>query len=451
MKAALVNLPYPYGRKVIYLNYSIVSVAARLAVVGHEATMVDLNIDEYEGSYAQRVFKESDLIGVSLLGAPSVPSAIAFTQRVGVELPGKSVAVGGQVIEHISRSGFDKMFGNKVKQIIDDRDFAEWIGVAVENIPHFLDISYSQVLRELGSEKLKLYLDGKEQSLIVSDGCVYGCTYCAARKLCRQSFRNTEALKDDVSYMVEQAKGFGVMFNYYASALDMCQESLEEMAERLEVIAKLWQELGIKIPVRCLSSMSTYLRALTQKRFSEFAKVFVEVVGTVGWGVDGSSERVWERLKKRHNKRWMVQECINLSRKWGQKAEILMVMGFPEDAPKDLWQTFKDSVRYGFRNKVLVRPYFAKIVPGSDGWPKIEKQFVDTPALFFDLDYCALGSRATHPRWWHRWLSNLTYLAIIALLTPFGKCDTLPLLPQGQKGLYGKIAKFVNRHIPSDR
>ncbi|MAF24982.1 hypothetical protein CL634_05340 [bacterium] len=104
----------------------------------------------------------------------------------------------------------------------------------------------------------------------------------------------------------------------------------------------------------------------------------------------------------------------------------------------------------------MTRPYLAKpFVPGNKGWSILyvdrAEAVVDEPNKFYDLDFCAVASTTSHPRLWHRWASNIAYLTIVGLLTPFGRQMTSPLLPQSSKGWYGRIARRVNQWMPFDR
>ena len=135
---------------------------------------------------------------------------------------------------------------------------------------------------------------------------------------------------------------------------------------------------------------------------------------------------------------------------------MLMVFGFPEDTSRTIWKTVWLSLTAILKyNNVIVRPYLAKsAVPGNEGW-KTKNETVEAILTnyhrFYNLDFCVIGSSLTDPNRRHRWESNAAYLLICGLLTPLGKSTTYPLLPQGESGLYGKIATVVNRLMPFDR
>jgi hypothetical protein len=68
--------------------------------------------------------------------------------------------------------------------------------------------------------------------------------------------------------------------------------------------------------------------------------------------------------------------------------------------------------------------------------------------LFYNLEFNALGSRLTHPRRFNRWLSNLSFLLLTLGVAIFGRSISYPLLPQGEKGWYGRLAKWWNNKMP---
>ncbi|MFX0202146.1 MAG: hypothetical protein ACFFCW_39040, partial [Candidatus Hodarchaeota archaeon] len=279
--------------------------------------------------------------------------------------------------------------------------------------------------------------------------------------------KELSAFEADIQYLAEQARAFGIeTLQFYASSLDFFQ-SPRSIGRMLAVLARVQEDVGVRIKVRCLTSMSTFLHgrevinSLIQsggdkcfRGFSDFSDLLDRGgLYCIGFGVDGSDESVWRQQNKLHNKTHQIQRCIDLCGKMGIRTEILMVLGFPEDTGKILWKTFRNSARYALNKQVVLRPYLAKtFIPGNDGWtPEVEEIMIADPQGFYNIDYCAINSPLTDPNRCHRWMANFTYLSIIGLFYPFGKCDTSPLLPQGQGGLYGAIAKLVNRIMPSDR
>lgn len=464
MNIVIINPRYPYGKDQIYLNGSVTSVAARLLAMGHEVDIIDLNIDRLETPHVHTLVMAADLIGISLTGAPHIPGVIELTQAIRVIAPSCKIMLGGQVIKHLTTVQFRKIFGDTVIQIgdgdnpkiknSDEFALARLLGCEITDIPKPNVVPFSPVYRRMGEDRMSEYLR-HEMTLVVSQGCRFKCKFCAAEKRMVEGFRALGHFQNDLTYMVEVAKRHNIeQLNFYASSLDFFQNP-DELREYLEILAHVQEEHGVKIRVRCLSCMTSFLQARHQMK--DFDSLIHHAgVWCVGFGSDGTDEAVWKAEQKPHNSVAKLIECMETCHSIGLRAELLMVFGFPEDTAWTLWKTVLTCIwSVTMWNNVIIRPYLAKtLVPGNDGWkaaPVGLKAFTDDPRKFTNIDFCAIGSRLTHPHTIHRWLCNAAYLTLCTLFTPFGKCTTSPLLPGGESGLYGAIAKLINRFIPFDR
>lgn len=125
---------------------------------------------------------------------------------------------------------------------------------------------------------------------------------------------------------------------------------------------------------------------------------------SIGFGVDGTSKKVWRSIKKGHNNLDECIEAIRLTREeFGIVPEIFMVIGHEEDTPEVLAQDIEFTLDMVDRFGATPRPYVAKnIVPGNSGWkdPKNQEyveKLIEHPDNFFALEYGALPSPLTHP------------------------------------------------------
>ena len=450
----LVNPQHSYGGRLVYLPGSVVGIAAVLMAMGHSVKVVDLNIDRLGDALVAAAIRAADLIGISLTGAPYIPEMLRLIPRMR-RLTQAPIMLGGQVVERLTPEQFERIFHghSNVAQIASNTDLASVLGCDESQIHSAYAVPFQPVFEAMGEERVGAYL-AKEMTLVVSQGCHFKCAFCAARKGESEQFRAALHFETDVRYLAEVAKKKGVNeIRFYASSLDFFQNPAQVM-EFLATLARVQEETGVRFQVRCLSCLTSFVKA--SERIPEFG-VLLERAGLwcVGFGSDGTDEQVWKAEKKPQNTLAKLVECIVLTHELGVRAEILMVLGFPEETWETLNKTLETS-RWITRmwSHTLIRPYLAKpFVPGNDGWVKDEgavAQVVEHPYLFYNLDFAALGSKLTHPNRWHRFLSNFAYLRLCAL-TLTGRGSTSPILPQGAGGILGWIAQVINRLMPFDR
>tara|TARA_Y100000310_G_scaffold338154_1_gene427051 strand:- start:12 stop:1379 length:1368 start_codon:yes stop_codon:yes gene_type:complete len=450
----LVDLQYPYGKPNPFLSGSVVSVAAVLQDMGHDVEIIDFNIDREDDALVVEKLQSADLIGVSLVGAPDVPGAISFAQRM-TGLTDAPVLMGGQVIKGLLPEQFGQIFrGTNAQQIRFLKDIAPHLGCSPDDITNPFKVSYRPVYERMGSDRLVIYLQ-REMALVVSQGCKYKCKCCAAPNKMKELHREKSVFEEDLQFLAEQAKVFGLTeISFYCSSLDAPQNP-KVFTEKLRAVARVIKSTSIKINLRFLSCPNSFLDSFDE--VPEMDRLLKEAgVWTIGFGADGTSPENWEQQEKFQNSAEIIKASFAKCSKLGIRPENLMVMGFPEES---IWQLIKTvfitlwcNIRWP---SLMTRPYLAKpFIPDNKGWTEygdLVSIVVNNPNRFYDLDFCAVASKTSHPRRWHRWASNAAYLAIIVLLTPFGRQMTSPLMPQGSKGLYGRIARRVNQWMPFDR
>ena len=362
--------------------------------------------------------------------------------------------VGGQPIAKMSPGLFRKLFKNPlVQQVKNNTDIANAIGLE-NRIPDAGNISLSNIYEEIDKEEMKEYLS-RESALYISQGCLYNCKFCGAEKNQPERFKDLDFFTEDLRTLAYMAKEFGYKkLEFYASNLDFFQNPLV-IVNYLQAIIDVKNEVGIDIRVRCLACMRTFLKAV---KIIPNLKTLLHEAGlwSIGFGVDGSDKMVWKAQNKNQNNEVDVLKCLDICKEYGITTEVLLIMGFTQDTRKTLWKNFVNAFKYVTKYKnVVLRPYLAKeIIPGNEEWdkrPDFQNKFVENPELFYNLDFCMVGSRLTYPRFWHRFFSNLTFLAICAIYTPFGRCLTSPLLPYGNSKLLNRFAKWWNKIMPFDR
>lgn len=454
-KIVILNqLQYPYGKKQVYLGSTLPIIASQIEESSKNkiySAIINKNF-KYHG-WLDRMIKADyfDFIqGITVIGPSYIPIAIKYAKKLS--LLGTPVLIGGQPIAKMSQELFRKLFNNPlIRQIRNDYELADVLGVE-NRIPDPCETSLSNIYIRM--ENMEEYLK-KESALFISQGCLYNCKFCGAEKNQPERFKNLDLFKEDLTTLAKMAKSFGYKkLEFYASNLDFFQNPLV-IVNYLQAIIDVKKEVEIDIRVRCLACMNSFLRAV--KLVPNLKELLKEAgLWCIGFGVDGSDKTVWKAQNKNQNKEVDVLKCLDICKDYGITAEILLIMGFTQDTKKTLWKNFVNAYKYVTKyDNVMLRPYLAKeIIPGNEEWnnnQKFQEKFMENPELFYNLDFCMIGSKLTHPKFWHRFWSNLTFLAICFIYTPFGRCLTSPLLPYGNSKIWNMFAKLWNRIVPFDR
>ncbi len=460
---ALLNPQYPFDKNRVFLGGAIVSVAARLMAMGHTVRIVDLNIERWWGDPTFHTLDrigDATLIGIALTGSSDIPGGIQLANSLQHVFENMvPIMIGGQIVEHLEPDQFRRVFRTYAKQIRDDHDLARVLDCTVTDIPKADEVSYTPVYREMGEERLITYLR-TEMALVISQGCHFHCHFCAAQKGMVERFRNLQVFEADLAYLAEVGARHGVRtLTLYATNLDFFQNP-QTLRPYLEAVARVWREYAMPMRIRCLSRFDSFLRA-TRELADLHELLGQSGLRCIGFGADGADPAIWKAQGKGNKISDMLSSLV-LCKKWHIEAELLMVLGFPEDTARTLLKAVLACWISVLRwRHVVIRPYLAKeVVPGNNGWkqkPVVAEHITSQPRLFYNLDFCAIGSPTTHPRRLHRWLCNAAYLLIYGSLAPFGKCLTSPLLPQGEEGwgyespYYGRLARWFNRQMPFDK
>lgn len=468
----LIRPSYPYGKSQIYMPTDLIRVASMIESAGVKTRVLDLNLHKMS---SERELRKYDAIGIGVVGPPYIPISRKIVNALECAKVSK-IFVGGQVITHLSPNQFGRIYGQNITQIKDNSDLAALAGASI--LPA-QKTSISGILRSLDESDLRLYLE-REFSTFVSQGCKYNCRFCAAPKAQAEIRSDPQILEDELTEIAKLIRRFGFStLKTYLSPLDLFQNP-SELAQTLEVFIRVSRVHGVDLELRALSRVDSFLSA-----FSEVTQLRQLVADsrlkTVGFGVDGTSERIWRLQRKGQKDLSEVERALDLCKEIGISPELLMVIGFHSDNFESLLKTYAYTVARSLTHGAVARPYLAKeFVPGNDNWfgskvvsanrikskkttspcfspfePQIE-QLLNDPDLFANLDYAAIGSELTHPNWKNRFLSNFAYLALIATLEPFGKNATYPLLPRKIPGSpfareYNAFVDYVNSLVPFDR
>jgi hypothetical protein len=452
-KIAMVDLRYPYGKQKVYMSGSLFTAAARFLNTGCDVEVLDFNIDTPDSAHTRKVLASADLIGVSVVGSPYMQQLVQFCRHMKALAPDTPVLLGGQVMLAFSDDQFRQLFsGTNAILIKADSDLVPF-GFPLGSLPKWSKVAIKPVLETLGDERLKIYLS-HEMPLVVSQGCKYNCSFCAAHKASPENFKDLDSFAVDLKFMTEKARDFGIeKLEFYATNLDFFQTP-EKLAHCLRAIAAIRRESGVDIKVRALACMNSFLDA--DKALPNLKELLAAAgFWCVGFGVDGPTKEIWKILKKGQNREDDVPKAMAKTAEMGLTTEILMIMG---DKHYDLRLLIKTiHFCYGFIidwKHTVLRLHVSKVLPGSADW-YIDAEYVnrllENPSRFDNLDVLALASKITHPDTKQRRQVNLAYLAIMLPMRAIKRCVSSTILPQGERSLFGSVARVLNPFMPYDR
>ncbi|MBI1970692.1 radical SAM protein [Candidatus Woesearchaeota archaeon] len=381
----------------VYLPSSLLTVGARLLGAGIDITVHDENIRPYK--------QTSDLVGITLVGAPYIPEVIDL-QYVIIERSGKKTTflLGGQVITGLTPPQFKRLFGASSHNGNEDMLLARTFDINVSDLTPPENTSLIPAYERIDDTTMREYLS-QEFSLYTSQGCRFSCDFCAAVKTTPEQYRELDIVEKDLDYLARKAVRFGIgTLNVYLSNLDVFQtpNKLLEFAR----IAKRTQQShpSVKMKMRGLATVHQFLEARGQNRAC-IEELIEAGFDTVGFGVDGMTPQVWKAMKKGHNTKEKCVEAIQSARhEFGITPEVLMVFGHNDkDTENTLCLAYEFTRDMADLHGAVPRPYIAKaFVPGNDGWRSgryaAEIEILLTyPELFQQLEYGALPTELTHP------------------------------------------------------
>lgn len=399
----------------------------------------------------------TDIVGISVLGTPYVPEVRQLVRRLRDHDCTQRVVIGGYGVKHLTPEQFARIFGGHgdVRRGVTPREIVE--GFALPFIDDEFETPMSRMLMRLPRDHWDAYF-GNEWCLFVSNGCAYGCSFCAADKRQRERFRPTATIVQEVNTICAMLYQLGkTSTDIYLSSLDILQNPVE-METVLRATARRFAEYGIQprfrglATAKCLVKATRHDRAILRRWHDEFGVI------CIGIGVDGSAPDEWRAQKKQHNTQDEIDEALGAIRAADMTPEALMVIGFPESSVRTSLRSSLACLKIAARPEgIVVRPYLGKTgVPGSDAWNegRIDvDRFLDRPELFRNFEYPMLGTPETHPDCRQRWAANAGFLAAVGALKLTRRgCPTQPLLPTQSDSLPLRLTgRLWNRLMPGDR
>ncbi len=365
---------------------SLINLSSRLNQSGIDTKVHDENLRPAD-------INNDSIIGFTLVGAPWIPVVARRIEEIRQEInPEAQFLIGGQLVRGLSDSEIFHLFGpNVVSGMTNDR-LREVLGHKIV-LPSREDISVVKELRNLPEENMRKYLYS-ESSIYISDGCIYKCSFCAAKKGAKEQYRSSELIEEELRELYSMAETFGIdQLRLYTSSLDLFQTP-ERLKDFVSIVERVQADYEIELQLRGLATLHFFLKTCSGDRglLTRLRRIGLD---RIDFGVDGAPG-VWKKILKSHNKtnRDLTEEAILIAAEHGIGVGLFMVIGHPgvdtEDTLSIAYDILADKVS---RHGVIPRPYVSNnYVPGGDSWNELSLQkmiLLSDPRYFYSLEYAA--------------------------------------------------------------
>lgn len=374
----------------IYMPNSLLSFASRLISLGHNITLYDENIEKFN-------LNNTNIVGVNMIGSPYINSIREIFIKAKIENNNIIPLIGGQGINGFSKNQLKILFGKDI--LYSDIELNKLLG----KLPSPENTSLIPAYNLISDNYFKLYLS-TEFSLYLSQGCKYHCSFCAASKAMKESYRDINIVMSDLEYLTKKAISFELdKLTIYLSNLDLFQNPRELLTfvNHLTQLKKKYKRFSFII--RGLATSKSFLDC--HKNFPKLIRDFKNNgLEKVGFGIDGATPQVWKAIKKpQNNSQDNINAIIISNQIYGIIPETLMVFGHNNfDTEESLKLAINFVEETHIKYKAIPRPHVAKdIIPGNDGWRNPENKItidylIDNPLAFQMLDFTTLPNRITH-------------------------------------------------------
>lgn len=404
----------------IYMPTSLLTVASQLLAAGFNVGIEDENFSQ--------VTQAPGPLGVNVIGPPYISAAKELQTRL---LEGGSKApllLGGQGVAGLTRAQMSTIYGESVINGNHLPSLAHFFSRAPQDFLAQEGTSLVPAYERISDERMKAYLS-TEFCLFVSQGCRFSCTFCAAERTrfnqieqaiqkVRERYRSVDVIEADLRYLLSRAQKLGIRsLSLYLSNLDLFQ-TINKLEELSDLLGRLRREFTApRLRLRGLATSTSFLDA-HRKRPEVIRKMAEGGLVRIGFGIDGSTPKVWKAVHKPHTSDVCINAIMVCREVYGITPEALMVFGHNgvDDADSlQLATQFLLALREDYG--AIPRPHVAKdLVPGNDGWQdarntKRVEYLLAKPESFQLLDFTAAASWFSHPDGRFRKLVNDAFSA----------------------------------------
>jgi anaerobic magnesium-protoporphyrin IX monomethyl ester cyclase len=204
---------------------------------------------------------------------------------------------------------------------------------------------------------------GRDMPLLATRGCPYRCTFCSSPQMwsTRYVMRDVEDVLAEIKYYVEKYRitSFQLydltVFTKKRWTVQFCKRLLEE-----------------NIQVRWSLPSGTRSEVLDEEVIRLLKATGCDYIA---YAPESGSARTLEKIKKRVNLDSMVAS-IRMAKKIGLVVRINLIIGFPHETRKDVWQTVWFGLRNAMRGVDEVPLFIYSAYPGTEIFARLREKGV---------------------------------------------------------------------------
>jgi hypothetical protein len=425
-----------------------------------------------------------DCFGISVMGAQDIaPSEAVYRQLLQRGVRPEQIYLGGQGVEALTREEYQAVFGSSHQ--VSRR--------TLSTLPGYMDVVIARQVEKLSARALRTYLT-HELTLLLSQGCMYGCSFCGAQTRRREEFYDTHG---HLEYLAAKARSYGITrLQLYCTSLDFFQQALPNqdiglLIRKLEEIIEIKDRFGLTLELRALTRAGSYNAAMASAEVLSLVKA--AGFRKFGFGADGAASLEILKAMRRGTATLKsdLLSAFDHAENHGLVPEMLYVFGIPEDTEETLAATrdfliglldaFPTSQYRGFPAK--------NEIPGNQNWggsvwrnSSGYRSLFAEPQLFLNLGFETLANVISHQDPVKRRLVNRFAVEMSLIAHRYGRVQsflTVPVIREDGSELMDEqtcewfreiIRQYVgsacdtlslaslaesrvevNRHIPKDR
>ena len=376
-----------------------------------------------------------DAVAVGVMGTQNnAPAHDVYTTLTEWGVAPDRIYFGGQGVEGLLPDEFTRVYPG-AKQVprtalAVDAYWSTRVGPQIDKLPE---------------DDLHVYFSN-EMTLLTSQGCIFGCTFCGAQTQQREQFFDTANYLDDV---LARAVALGYTdLAMYSTSLDFFQQALPgrelpKLVNLLETIVETSERHGVRLELRALTRADSYLAAMQSHDLLDLVRA--AGYGNFGFGADGaaSTSLLLALRKGSDDLRSDLLGAFEHAEANDITPEILYVFGIAEDDEATLAETkslcsallatFPSSVYRGFPAK--------NEIPGNANWRnagwrsrKAYDALLDNPELFVNLGFECLANEVSHDDVELRRLVNKFAIEMSAVAHGHGRVQSYLTIPMASSG-----------------